>query len=109
MEEGRNVFVLIRMGYEFFLIPREGVLIFFKIDLNFFDAASNIYREVLTEGQAQDKSLFCIFSYSMAKSPLFIHSMLMFMATLFNSFFSMKKIKVDWLLCSIFFYSVFMF
>ena len=29
---GRKFFVLIRRGYELFLIPKEGVLIFFKID-----------------------------------------------------------------------------
>ena len=32
MEGGRNIFVLIRRGHEFFLIPREGVLNFFKTD-----------------------------------------------------------------------------
>ena len=32
MEWERKIFVLIRRGYEFFLIPGEGVLIFFKID-----------------------------------------------------------------------------
>ena len=30
MEGGRKIFVLIRRGYECFLIPREGVLNFFQ-------------------------------------------------------------------------------
>ena len=62
--------MLIGRGYEILLIPREGVL-------NFFDAANNIYREVLTEGQAQDKSLFCILSYSVTTSA---HSILVSIA-----------------------------
>ena len=32
MEGARKIFVLMRRGYEFFLIPREVVLLFFKID-----------------------------------------------------------------------------
>ena len=49
--------------------------------IEIFYAANNTHREVLTAGQAHDKSLFCIFSYSMAKSALFIHGILVFIAT----------------------------
>ena len=28
--------MLIRSGYDFFLVPRVGVLMFFKVDLKFF-------------------------------------------------------------------------
>ena len=77
MERGRKIFVLIGRGYEIFLIPREGVLDFFQDGLKLFDAANNIYREVLTEGQAQNKSPFCIFSYSITTSA---HSILVSIA-----------------------------
>ena len=72
--------MLIRRGYEVFLIPMERVLNFFQDRLNFFYAA-NICKEVLTEWQAQDKNIFCIFSYSRAKSALLIYSILVFIAT----------------------------
>ena len=61
MEEERKIFVLIRRGVRIFLIPREGTK-FFSRSIEIFLCSNNIYGEVLTEGQAQDKSFFFAFS-----------------------------------------------